>query len=777
VVVSAPSITSITAPTPVFEDSAFTMSWAGTNATNYTIKSNNVNSGIAVTDFDLGTATSTTITPIVAGTYIYTLTATNAAGVSVTSTKSVVVETMPTFTGFTVNGSATISVSPSTALTFAGTGFSSGAVLQGRNSAGTANATLPTTASTSAGTTTYYASAAKTLNGITNNSAVSSVSVTVINAPNIGTITAPSNVFSGAAFTMSWSATDAVNYKIKSSNVASGITMTDIDLGTTSSRVITPTAAGTYTYIITATNSLGVTSNAIKQVIVEADPTFTVFTINTLTSVTVSPSSTLTFAGLGFSSGAVLQGRNTTGTADAVLPATASATAGSTSYYASASKTLNGVTRYSAVRSVSVIVINDPTITSITAPTPVFEDTAFTMSWVGTNATNYKIKSNNATSGIAVTDVDLSTATSTLITPTAAGTYTYTITAKNAAGVTTSSTKSVVVEALPTFTGFTVNGSTAITVAPSAALTFDSSGLSAGSVFQPRNSTGTADATLPTTASAVAGTTTYYASVVKIVNGVTNYSALRSVTVTVAGAPTIGTITAPATVFSGAAFTMSWTGTNVTSYSIKSNNAASGIAMTDVLLAAATSRAITPTAAGTYTYTITATNVVGISVTATKQVIVESDPTLGGFLVNGATAISVNTSTAISFSGSGLSAGAVLQGRSGSSDVALPGAASGSAGTITYYAAAKKILNGVARYSANRAVTVTTIATGPVCEDSWGYSYWSETEYEGSGYELSVYWRGVAKYSGYRSDSGGSLVGNDGKTYAKSGDRGVCKMN
>jgi hypothetical protein len=156
---------------------------------------------------------------------------------------------------------------------------------------------------------------------------------------------------------------------------------------------------------------------------------------------------------------------------------------------------------------------------------------------------------------------------------------------------------------------------------------------------------------------------------------------------------------------------------------------------------------------------------------------VEADPTLGGFLVNGSTAISVTTNAALSFTNSGLSAGSAFQGRSGASDVGLPGTASAGAGVSTYSAAAKKTLNGITRYSANRSVTVTTVAPGPVCEDIWGYSYWSETEYEGSGYELSVYWRGVAKYSGYRSGSGGSLVGNDGKTYAQSGDRGVCKMN
>src|SRR5690606_6130745 len=151
-------------------------------------------------------------------------------------------------------------------------------------------------------------------------------------------------------------------------------------------------------------------------------------------------SATLTFAGTGFSAGATLQGRNSGNTADSALPTTASSTATTTTYYASAKKALNGVTRYSNARSVTVTVVNAPTIGTITAPTTVFANAAFTVSWNGTNVTNYKIKSNNAASGIAITDVALGTAVSRAITPTAAGSYTYTITATNAANVSTTKT-------------------------------------------------------------------------------------------------------------------------------------------------------------------------------------------------------------------------------------------------------------------------------------------------------------------------------------------------
>jgi hypothetical protein len=620
-VVNAPNVSSITAPSTVFSNENFTMSWAGTNVTNYKIKSNNVNSGISTTDIDLGTVTTTSITPISSGTYVYTITATNAAGVITTKTVTVVVEAAPTFTGFTVNGLSTVTVAPSTSLSFLGTGFSSGSTLQGRNSAGSANATLPTTASATAGSTTYYAAAMKTINGITNYSAVRSVSVVVVNAPSITSMTAPTPVFEDSAFTLSWSASNAVSYTIKSNNSASGITTTDIDLDTNTSVNITPTAAGTYIYTLTATNAAGVTTTSTKQVVVEALPTFTGFTVNGSAAINVAPSAALTFAGTGFSTGSTLQGRNSAGTSNATLPPTASATAGTTTYYASAAKTLNGVNNNSAVRSVTVTVVSAPVISSITAPTPVFMNSAFTMSWSGTDVSNYTIKSNNATSGIATTDIDLGTATSRSITPTVAGTYVYTITATNSAGVTSSKTATVVVESLPTFTSFTVNSTaTSVTVAPSASLTFAGTGFSTGSTLQGRNSAGTANATLPTTASATAGTTTYYASAVKTLNGFTNYGAVLSVNVVVAANPVISSITAPSTVFSGETFTMSWVATDAVSYKIKSNNANSGIATTDIDLLTATSKSITPTAAGNYTYTITATNSVGLTTTKTASV-------------------------------------------------------------------------------------------------------------------------------------------------------------
>jgi hypothetical protein len=513
-VVGLPVIDSFSGPNNVFSNAPLTLSWTGTGVSKYELKSNNAASGISTTSVDLGSSLSANSTPTASGSYTYTLSAYNTANAKVDSTKTVIVESNPTFTGFTVNSGTNINVSPSATLTFAGTGFSSGATLQGRDSANSTNVDLPATAPATAGTYTYYAAATKSLNSVSRYSALRNVVVNVINAPVFGAITAPSNVFANTAFTMSYSASNAVNYKIRSNAAASGIATTDVDLGTATSTNITPTAAGTYNYTITATNNVGVTTTTTRNVTVEANPTFTSFTVNGGTYINVSPSIALTFAGSDFSSGATLQGRDSGNSTNVVLPATAPATAGTYTYYAAATKSLNSVSRFSTLRSVVVNVVAAPVFGATTAPSNVFANAAFTMSYSASDAVNYKIRANAAASGIATTDVDLGTATSVNITPTAAGTYTYTITATNSVGVTSTTTRNVIVEGNPTISSLTINGSTAPNVMPWAALT-PAATLSSGATLV---------SNVPANAPATVGPYTYTYSATKTLNGVTRTS-------------------------------------------------------------------------------------------------------------------------------------------------------------------------------------------------------------------------------------------------------------
>jgi hypothetical protein len=439
---------------------------------------------------------------------------------------------------YTVNGQTSVSVSPSTALTYAGAGFSTGATLQGRNNTNTANLSNTTTAPVTAGTYTYYASATKTLNTIARNSTARSVSVTVVDFPTIGTVNSPTNVFANGAFDMTWSGSNVVNYKIRGNVATSGVSTSDVDLGTTASRSITPTAAGTYTYTITATNAASVTTTSTKIVTVEADPTFTAHTVNGQTTISVAPNAALTYAGSGFSSGAVLVGRNSGNTSDISLPTNASTSVGTTTYYAAAAKSLNSVVRYSSLSSVSVTVVANPTISAITAPSPVFSNAALTMSWSGTGVTSYRIRGSSSSSGVSTSDVDLGSATSTSISPTAAGTYTYTITAINSVGATVTNTSTVTVESDPTFSNVTVNGltmPTSFTIEAWSTLTFRSSGLSNGANnLIVITGMGLNDLQgMDTWANAYQGVYYYNFSVFKTLNGVTRYSNTKIATVTV----------------------------------------------------------------------------------------------------------------------------------------------------------------------------------------------------------------------------------------------------
>lgn len=227
------------------------------------------------------------------------------------------------------------------------------------------------------------------------------------------------------------------------------------------------------------------------------------------------------------------------------------------------------------------------------------------------------------------------------------------------------------------------------------------------------------------------------------------YSAVRSAVVTVVENPAITAVTAPTNVFASAAFTMSWTATGATSYSIRSNNAASGIATTDVALGTATSRAITPTAAGTFTYTITATNSLGKTITSTKSVIVEADPTFTGFTVNNVTNLSINISTGITFAGAGLSSGSTFVGRNSanSANATLPTSSSGTVGSTTYYAAVTKKLNGVIRYSTVRSVVVTT-TTPKICQVKNASYAWFHGQIgpQPSQIGTSITWAGTVVY-------------------------------
>ena len=433
-VIGDPIINAITSPSPVFANTPFTLSWTGSGISKYTVKANNSSAGISTSENDVETSTSQTVIPTTDGSFTYTVAAYNTANAKKEQNKTVIVEADPTMNQLLVNGSTAISVAPNTSLNYTTPGISAGASLVGRDSTNTSTSSLPSIASATAGTTTYYGAPTKTLNSVQRFGAAKNVQITVVAAPTIGTITAPTAVFANAPFTASWSGTDIESYSIKSNNASSGVATNDTGISTVTSRSITPTAAGSYTYTITATNSVGITTSKSFTVNVESDPTFTSFTVNGAASVVVAAGSTLNYVAGGISSGAFYLGRNSSNDANITNPTSAPSTAGTYTYYMSAAKTVNNVNRYSALRSVSVRVVDQPTIQFLTA-TPAIVDAgqASTLSFSTANSSYNEING-----------VNMGSNPSYVVNPSV--TTTYTLTAKNDAGQTTTKTATVTVQ-------------------------------------------------------------------------------------------------------------------------------------------------------------------------------------------------------------------------------------------------------------------------------------------------------------------------------------------
>lgn len=552
------------------------------------------------------TANSQAVTMGTVGNFTYTLKTTSFSGMTKTSNPiDVNVYGIPTITSYKVNNSdtsVTVEANEPLSFTWAGTNNDSYDI----NGLAVSNGTYTVNAEATTGTKSYVLTgvngAGKTIN--------KSVSVNVVGAGIIPSFSTVPITFANAPIVLNWTGTNINNYKL-SGVAGSGITGTQ-DLGTALTYTTTPTSVGSLEYTLTGTNAASKTTIKKTSVVVEADPTMSTMTVNGQSSVTVSPNQALSFVGTGLSNGATLTGKTSSGTASA-LPSTASATIGTAIYYGAASKTINGVTRDSALKSVSVTTVDYPTMSGLNRPAAVFVNEPINTNWTGSNVTKYTLYGNVAASGVIPSGVDLGTNTSYSTSSSVAGSYAYKLVATNAAGATLDADYTVSVESIPTLGGFTVNGSTAISVAPNTALSFVGSGVSSGAIGQARTSGNDGNLTFPATAPATAGTYTYYMAAAKTLNGVNKYSPLRSVTVSVVNAPTIGAITAPTVINYGSAFTLSWSGTDVANYTVKGNVAASGVAVAGVSTGAGAALSVTPQAAGTYNYTVTAINSIGAS--------------------------------------------------------------------------------------------------------------------------------------------------------------------
>jgi hypothetical protein len=458
------------------------------------------------------------------------------------------------------------------------------------------------------------------------NSTSRSLSIDVVNTSKVNSFTSnKTKITVGDDVTFNWSVNDSEGLELTPFGT---VPKTD------TSKTVTLGSIGSFDYTLKTTSLSGLedTSNPIN-VTVYGLPTITSYKINNSdTAITVEQNDALDFTwagsnnesyklnGISVSNGSHTDVANTTGSKNYVLVGTNGA-----------GKTID--------KTINVNVVGIGALPSFTGPTSSFTNAPVVLNWSGSNISNYKLSANGSGSGVSGSQ-DMGTATTYTVTPTSAGNFEYTITGTNLVNKELVKKATVAVEADPTLGGFTVNGQSAVTVAPNAALSFVGSSPSVGAVAQARTASNDEVANHPSNAPMTVGSYSYYMAATKTVNGVTKYSPVRNVTVNVASNPVLGNLTAPSVVNINTSFTLSWTGNDIVSYSVSSNNNGSGIVTTGVNVGNTLSRSITPTAAGTFTYTVTGTSIVGTTVSKTINVQAENwittTPTYTTWINNGA---------------------------------------------------------------------------------------------------------------------------------------------
>jgi hypothetical protein len=367
------------------------------------------------------------------GNFNYKLEVTSFNGLVISQDKAVDVYAIPSLDSLTVNDTCCgLTVPPDTQLNLKWTddGVST-YVLNGSTQTGGAMTIM----SKSTSSTTNYIMVATNPAG---RSVTKGIAVSVLlPAPVIVTLIAPNTVFRNAAFTLSFTATGATNYTIKSSGGSSSGISGTIDLGTTN-RSITPTSTGNYTYTITAKNASGTTVTRTIDVAVVADPTVNSFT----TSATgVGPSGIFTLSWSVSNAEIVSIDRSVGVVSGSSTVVTAPSTSGSYVYTITNTKTLNGVTR-SATRTVTITVAVMPVITSFTGPATKKQFVPMTLSWSGTNAVYFTL----AGSGANPIPNYIGEAT---IAPQLTGLQTYTLTAYSTESLSVIATRTITVNVVP----------------------------------------------------------------------------------------------------------------------------------------------------------------------------------------------------------------------------------------------------------------------------------------------------------------------------------------
>jgi len=245
----------------------------------------------------------------------------------------------------------------------------------------------------------------------TSTSTAASVTITAAAAPVVTIGVAPASITLGQTATLTWSSANAT--ACTASNAWTG---TEAVNGT---QALTPTAAGTLSYVLTCTGAGGSASGTAVLTVTNPLPTVTIAVAPT--SITVGQSAKLTWS----STNTTACTASNAWTGSEAVSGTQSVTptaAGSLSYVL----TCTGAGGSASATALLTVTAAVPTVTIAVAPPSITVGQSATVTWSSTNATS--CTASGSWSGAEATNGTLS------VTPTASGTLTYALACTGAGG-------------------------------------------------------------------------------------------------------------------------------------------------------------------------------------------------------------------------------------------------------------------------------------------------------------------------------------------------------
>lgn len=188
-------------------------------------------------------------------------------------------------------------------------------------------------------------------------------------------------------------------------------------------------------------------------------------------------------------------------------------------------------------KTVTVKSVATPVINTVTTMVPIYIGESYTLEWTGTGIVRYTLRSDDAGTGIPTTDTEYGSGSSFVVPDPVAANNLVNIylLGYNEAGTSVQKLIRYTAVASPTVSGPTVNTHyrNTITVAPNASLAFSLYSMTAGATLVGRDSSNSYDVQLPANAPSIPGVYQYYMAAYKTVGGVTRYSNIVSMVVTV----------------------------------------------------------------------------------------------------------------------------------------------------------------------------------------------------------------------------------------------------